>query len=366
LFDAAQRRLKHVQALREIDIAITGSVDLRVSLKTILEQVLSQMNVDAACVLLLNPYTQTLEYAAGRGFRTNALQHTRLRLGEGYAGQAALGRRTVHVAELNKRKTDFLRSPFFSSEGFITYFAVPLIAKSQVRGVLEIFHRSQLNPDHEWLDFLDALAGQAAIAIDNTSLFDDLQRSNQELILAYDATIEGWSRALDLRDKETEGHTQRVNDLTVQIARSMRYSEGELIHVRRGALLHDIGKMGIPDNILLKPGPLTPDERTEIQRHSEIGHRIAQVIPELLPIAELILRHHEWWNGQGYPLKLSGEDIPVEDRILSIVDAFDAMTNYRPYRDPMLVKDAIRELKSNSGTHFDPEIVKAFVKMLEN
>ena len=207
-------------------------------------------------MLLLNSHLQTLDYAAGRGFRTDALQHTRLRLGEGYAGRAALARQLIHIPDLRGRKTDFLRSPYFSAEGFVAYYAVPLIAKGEVKGVLEVFHRALLDPDREWLDFLETLAGQAAIAIENAELFEGLQRSNTELVLAYDATIEGWSRALDLRDKETEGQSQRVTEITESLARVIDISAAELTHVRRGALLHDIGKLGIPDAILYKPEPL--------------------------------------------------------------------------------------------------------------
>ena len=139
-------------------------------------------------------------------------------------------------------------------EGFVSYYAMPLIAKGMVKGVLELLHREPLHPDQDWLDFMDALAGQAAIAIDNAQLFIDLQRSNTELVIAYQATIEGWSRALDLRDKETEGHTQRVTEMTLRLGRAMRLSESELVQVRHGALLHDIGKMGVPDAVLLKAG----------------------------------------------------------------------------------------------------------------
>src|SRR5208283_4801780 len=133
-------------------------------------------------------------------------------------------------------------------------------AKGAVEGVLEIFHRRPFEPTSEWLEFLESLAGQASIAIDNSTLFDGLQKSNNELSLAYDTTIEGWSHALDLRDKETEGHTQRVTDMTLKLARRLGIPEDDLIHIRRGALLHDIGKMGVPDGILLKPGALTEEE----------------------------------------------------------------------------------------------------------
>ncbi len=180
---------------KRIDIAITGSLDLRISLGAILEQVRFQIGVDAADVLTLNPLTLNLNYEVGMGFRKNALEHTHLRLGAGYAGRAARDRRRIHVPDLRGQEADFLRSPAFLEEGFLSYEALPLIAKGQVKGVLEIFHRSPLALEGGQDDFLEALVGQAAIAIDNAWLFDELQRSNQELVLAYDATIEGWSHA---------------------------------------------------------------------------------------------------------------------------------------------------------------------------
>ena len=312
LFEKAQRNLNKVQALRQIDIAITGSVDLRISLGTILDQVMSQTGVDAANVLVLNPHTHNLNYVTGRGFRSTSLQHTHLRLGEGYAGRAALERRTLSIPNLRKLNTDFLRSPSFLAESFVSYFAVPLIVKGQVKGVLEIFTRSPFDPGIEWVDFLEALAGEAAIAIDYASLFDDLQHSNQELILAYDSTIEGWSRALDLRDKETEGHTQRVTEMTMRLARSVGVSEFDLVHMRRGALLHDIGKMAISDTILLKPGPLTEEEWEEMHKHPIYAQQMLAPIPYLRSALDIPYCHHERWDGTGYPRSLKGERYPAD------------------------------------------------------
>jgi GAF domain-containing protein len=215
----ADRRLGHLQALRAIDTAITSSLDLRLTLSVFLDQVVAQLNVDAAAVLLLNEATQELEHAAARGFRSRALQHTQLPLGQGHAGQAALERRIICIEDLQSVPTYLARSPLLEKESFITYVAVPLIAKGHVNGVLELFHRRPFSPAGEWCEFLETLAGQAAIAIDNARMFDGLQRSNTELILAYDTTLEGWSRAMDLRDKETEGHTRRVTEATLRLAR---------------------------------------------------------------------------------------------------------------------------------------------------
>ena len=214
-----RRQLEHLTALVEIDRAINFSFDLNLSLKTLLTHVIVQLGVDAADVLLFNPATRTLEYVAGRGFHTKAIEQARQPLGEGFAGKAAQERSIVHISDLAKEHDSFLRGILLAGEDFVSYIGVPLIAKGEVMGVLELFHRTRIEHDEEWLDFLKALASQAAIAIDNVTLFDNLQRSNTELFQAYDATIEGWSRALELRDDVTEGHTQRDAGLTVKLAR---------------------------------------------------------------------------------------------------------------------------------------------------
>jgi HD-GYP domain-containing protein (c-di-GMP phosphodiesterase class II) len=331
----------------------------------LLGQVTTQLNVDAADILLFNPHTQALEFAAGHGFRTTALQYTQLRLGEGYAGQAALERQTIRVQNLKEQKADFLRSPSpLAEEAFISYCGVPLLAKGDVCGVLEVFNRSMLEPDVDWLDFLETLAGQAAIAVENAMLFKDLQRSNSELTLAYDATIEGWSRALDLRDKETEGHTQRVTEMSVELARRMGIEAGELIHIRRGAMLHDIGKMGIPDRILLKPGPLTEDEWQIMRQHPRYAHELLSPIAYLSSALDIPLYHHERWDGSGYPHGLKGEQIPLSARIFTVVDVFDALTSDRPYRPARSHRQALDYIQSQNGQHFDPKVVEAFLDMI--
>ena len=210
------------------------------------------------------------------------------------------------------------------SEGFVAYSAVPLVAKGLIKGVLEVFHRSALELDPEWLEFLEALAGQAAIVVDNATLFEGLRRSNLELTLAYDATIEGWSRAMDLRDHETEGHSRRVTEMTLRLARALEIGEAELVHVRRGALLHDIGKMGIPDPILLKPGPLTDDEWVGHAPPPDLRLELLSPISFLRPALEIPYCHHEKWDGSGYPRGLKGEQIPLAARIFAAVDIWDA------------------------------------------
>jgi len=357
------RQFARLAALRAIDMAITASLDLRVTLSVFLDQVTSQLQVDAADVLLLNGYTQTLEYAAGRGFRTTALQRTRLRLGEGHAGRAARERRIVSIPNMAEAMGEFVHAPLLAGEAFVAYYGVPLIAKGQPKGVLEVFHRAPLDADHEWLDFLEALAGQAAIAIDNAALFDDLQRSNVELALAYDTTLEGWSRALDLRDKETEGHTQRVTEVTMRLARAMGLSEAELVHIRRGALLHDIGKMGVPDNILHKPGPLSDEEWVIMRQHPVLAYELLAPIGFLRPALDIPYSHHEKWDGRGYPRGLKGAQIPLAARIFAVVDVWDAMRSDRPYRTGAPEEQVRAHLRALAGTHFDPDVVPVFLEL---
>jgi HD-GYP domain-containing protein (c-di-GMP phosphodiesterase class II) len=321
--------------------------------------------VDAADILLFNPATQTLEYADGRGFRTTALKHTQLRLGEGHAGRAALERRTIRIQNVSSGDDSFSRSPLLSQEGFADYFGVPLISKGQVKGVLEIFHRTLLHPDQEWLDFLEALGAQAAIAVDNAVMFNDVERSNTELILAYDTTLEGWSRALDYRDKETEGHSQRVTDMTVTMARAMGSSDEELVNVRRGALLHDIGKLGVPDNILLKPGKLTDEEWAIMKKHPTIAHDLISPIPFLKKALDIPYCHHEKWNGAGYPRGLKGEEIPLAARIFSVVDVWDALRSDRPYRPAWSKEKTMEYILQEVGTGFDPKVVEVFLKVMK-
>ena len=359
-----QKQLDQMSALRAIDHAITSSVDLNLTLSILLTQLVKHLQIDAACILLWNPDTERLEYVAGLGFRTTSLSHTKLRLGEGYAGIAALEHRVIKKEYLSSHDTDFLRSPTFGQEGFVSYFGVPLIAKGQVKGILEIFNRSVINPDAEWLSFLEMLGGQAAIAVDNATLFSDLQRSNTEITSAYDATIEGWSRALDMRDHETEGHTQRVTEMTLQLARRIEMPKKELIHIRRGAMLHDIGKMGIPDRILHKPGPLTTEEWVTMRQHPQYACALLSPIDYLRPAKDIPCYHHERWDGSGYPTGLKGVEIPLSARLFAVVDVYDALTSDRPYRSAWSKEAAINYIGEKAGELFDPRITYAFLQLV--
>lgn len=359
----ARQRLEQLQALRTIDVAITSSRDLPKTLDIILEELIACVNMDVAVILLLNKTNQVLEYAAARGLRTQALRYTKLRVGQGIAGVAAQERTIVHVADLRKSHFLFSQAPLLKDEGVISYLAVPLISDDQVKGVLEIFYRTPFEPDDEWKTFLESLARQTAIAIDHATLFSNLQQTNTDLLKAYDSTIEGWSRALDLRDKETVGHTLRVTELTLRLAEVMGLSPKELTYIRWGALLHDIGKMGIPDAILLKPGPLTNEERQTMQNHPEYAYDMLLHIDHLRPALDIPYCHHEKWDGTGYPRGLRGEEIPLAARIFAVIDVWDALSSDRPYRRAWPADKVLDYIRNESGKHFDPHIVEVFINL---
>ena len=356
--EQAGRRLQHLASLSEIDRNIASNFNLNLSLKIVLQHVIEQMEVDAADVLVFNTGMQDLEYAAGSGFRSTVIKGKRLRLGEGLAGRAALERINIQIPDCAASGTVFSQAELLAEEHVAAYFAVPLISKGQVKGVLEIYHRTPLKPNKEWLDFLNTLAGQAAIAIDVVQLFDNLQRSNTELAMAYDATIKGWSYALDMRDKETEGHTQRVTEVTLKLGRAFGLSEAELVQVRWGALLHDIGKMGVPDGILHKPGPLTEEEWVLMKKHPSLAYELLSPIRYLRQALDIPYCHHEKWDGTGYPRGLKGEQIPLIARIFAVIDVWDALNSDRPYRAAWSEEKVLDHIRSLAGTHFDPQVVK--------
>jgi HD-GYP domain-containing protein (c-di-GMP phosphodiesterase class II) len=353
-----KRQVEHMTALSDISISISSSLDIRVTLNVLLEKLTTLLKVDAADVLLLDKDSLYLNYAAGRGFSASAVQSTHVRLGKGHAGQAAYERRALIITDLSGTLTNALKG-----EEFESYIAMPLIARGKVKGVLEIFQRKALEPTQEWMAFLELLAGQAAIAIDNASLVDSLQRFATELTLSYDATLEGWGRTLEFRDKDTQGHTERVTEMTLRLGRLLEMTDPELMQVRRGALLHDIGKIGIPDAILLKPGPLSTEEKEIMQLHPVYAHKLLSGIPFLRPAMDIPYCHHEMWNGQGYPRGLKGEDIPFKARVFSVIDVADALITDRPYRAAWPVEKAYQHIAALRGVHFDPSVVDAFIDM---
>jgi len=239
--------------------------------------------------------------------------------------------------------------------------------KLAIEAALEEYNRS--NPEYP----LSISVGFAVKDSPNTTMQDlfreaDNNMYREKLYSARSprsAIVKTLARALEARDFITQGHAARLQDLIVAMARAISMPENSLTGLKLFAQVHDVGKVGISDNILFKPGPLNSEEKREMQRHCEIGHRIALSSPDLASIADWILKHHEWWNGEGYPLGLKGEEIPIECRMLAIVDAFDAITNDRPYRAARSTEWAIAEIRRCAGTQFDPRLVEKFIQVIQ-
>jgi HD-GYP domain-containing protein (c-di-GMP phosphodiesterase class II) len=364
LFTELERSLQQVRALNAVDVAINASLDLRVTLNILLDQAITLLDVDAADVWMYNPVTQDLEYAVGRGFHQAQPTVTSIRLGDGFASRVVIERKLLNIQDLGSSNRGFEEIKRLSGEGLNAYVGVPLIAKGQVKGVLEIFQRTEYELSPEWIEMLDSLAGQAAIAIDNANLFDQLQRSNEDLIHSFDATLENWVRTVGYRNGDPDGHIDRVVDLTLKLARLMGVREEDMVQIRRGALLHDIGMVRVPDFILKKPVPLSKEERDAIELHPNYANQMLSPISFLRPCVDIPYCHHERWDGSGYPRKLSGKQIPLSARIFAAVDVWDALRSERPYRPAWESEQARNYLKAQAGVQFDPEVVELLMDMV--
>jgi putative nucleotidyltransferase with HDIG domain len=356
-------KLRRLTSLRAIDIAITDSPDEEALLGVLLNQIMEQLGTDAVSLLLWHPDKELLIHAGSLGFRTEALRFTRLRIGEGLAGKVALDKQLVLIGDFDRSQESLVQSPLLKQEGFQAYCAAPLLSRGELKGVLELFNRKPLEPDEEWREFLDVLTGQSAIALDHSELVKGLRQANSDLVNAWDSTIQGMSLALDLRDQETEGHSLRVTAMSEELARVVGLPDSELVHIHRGALLHDIGKMAIPDAILLKPGPLDEEEMAIMKKHPDLARGMLAAIEFLGPARDIPLYHHEKWDGTGYPRGLKGEEIPLVARIFALVDVWDALTSDRPYRKAWTEDKTAAHIRSLSGTHFDPSLTERFLSL---
>jgi PAS domain S-box-containing protein len=358
-----QSRMHRLNALHTIDTAINSSFDLRFTYQVLLEQVLSLTEGSSACIILLDQNVGTHTLLSSLGFETSENNLKEMVPDNPLLDRAFIERRIVFSREIElDDKLSFAK--LLVREQISHYCAVPLIVKGYVRGVMEIFFQNNEELDLEISNFLETIAQQAAIALESSQNFERLQKSNQELLQAYDDTLAGWVNFLDLRDEETEGHTLRVVESTLKVCKSLGFSSKELMQINRGVLLHDIGKVGVPDSILNKPGPLTDEEWVIMKKHPVYAYQMLYPIAYLRPALDIPYCHHEKWDGSGYPRGLKGSEIPLSARIFAIVDVYDALSSNRPYRKAWPKEDVIKYIRENSGSHFDPDIVEKCLAML--
>ena len=350
--------MQAAETLRIASIELTKNLNPTLVLEALLDYLCWLLPYDYASVSLLDEYGNLVP-TARRDFRADHADSSCLSGGAIEQDSAELARQAIA-----KRKTLTIHQPAADQGDYHTRLIIPLSWESSVLGII-FAERCSNTFSEEQVHYGEALASQSTVAIHNAQLFDELSRADRELVQSYDATIEGWSRALELRDHDTEGHTLRVTELTLQLATHLGTDAAELIQIRRGSLLHDIGKVAIPDAVLLKPEPLNLEERRIMEMHPEYARQMLQGISYLQPALDIPYCHHERWDGTGYPRGLKETAIPRSARIFSVVDVWDALIHDRPYHKAWTQADVKQYIREQAGIFFDPAIVDAFLEILD-
>ncbi|MBI5935673.1 MAG: GAF domain-containing protein [Chloroflexi bacterium] len=356
-------QLGQLGALMDVGQAVNSSLGLKKVLEVVMDSLIRLMQAERGFLMLKDP-SGKLTIQTARGVAEGGAHE------EAFSGSTTIIR-TVSDSGRPILTTNAQDDPRFEMQYSVaalqlrSILCAPLKLKDDLIGVIYVDHRGMPDVFHDSdMNLISAFADQAAVAIDNARLFEDLKAANKELEIAYEATLQGWVRALDLRDKETEGHTQRVTNLSVKLADAMGVERSDLIHIQRGALLHDIGKMAIPDAVLLKPDSLTEEERTLIRQHPIFAYEMLKPIQFLHRAIDIPYCHHEKWDGTGYPRALKELEIPFSARIFSIVDVWDALTSDRVYRKALPAEEVRAHLRQQSGRHFDPRVAEAFLDLV--
>jgi PAS domain S-box-containing protein/putative nucleotidyltransferase with HDIG domain len=354
------QRENEMEAISSLSSALRIAYDRDEMFPVVLEQIMNLMKVRAACLAMVDPVTNTIiiEQSTGDFSFDNSLHISILQ--DLSAGIIKSGQ-PYYADDIDPHAGSTMRSCIKIT---LAMAGIPLVAQNETFGVLWVIRHHEINKNE--FPLLSLLGNIVAIAISRAKLHNQTLNFAQDLAQAYEATIEGWARALEIRDKETEGHARRVADLTLELARQLGLTNGDLINMRRGALLHDIGKMAIPDNVLLKPGPLNSDEWTIMRRHPIIAKELLGPIAQLQPALDIPYYHHEKFDGSGYPLGLKQNEIPLAARIFTVVDVWDALCSNRPYRAAWpedMVKTYIR---AQTGKQFDPIVVDAFFQVIQD
>jgi PAS domain S-box-containing protein len=365
LFRETSQRAQEAAIIADVGRDISETLQLNVTLERIAAHAQELFRARTCAVYVPDPGTTRLRAIAALGPSADEIKAATFNLGSGVLGSIALAQRGEIVNNIGNDPRAVL-VPGTVDLPIEHLMGVPVLRRGVLDGLIAIW---RVGAGEEFasadLEFLTSLAGQVGVAIQNARLFENLQRSNQELSRAYDTTLEGWARALEMRDKETLGHSRRVTELTLGLARRLGVPESELANIRRGVLLHDIGKMGIPDSLLKKTGPLSDEEWVDMRKHPQYAYDLLHPIAYLRPSLEIPYAHHENWDGSGYPRGLKGTEIPLSARIFTVVDVYDALLYDRPYRRAWPRPQVLDYILQQSGTKFDPAIVDAFLSLVE-
>jgi HD-GYP domain-containing protein (c-di-GMP phosphodiesterase class II) len=353
-------RIKSLSILTETSTLIGSTLNLQKLLSVIMEKLKEVMQAEASSIFQIDEKTKELYFVVATGEKGEEAKEIRIPWGKGIVGWTAEKGVTLNVPDVSKDKRFFQDVDKKTQWKTRSILAVPLKIKGKVIGVAEVLNKLGDEPFTKRDErIFEAIAKQAAVAIDNARLYTDLSDLFKSSIRALVNTVEA-------KDKYTRGHTERVTEYSLMIARKLNLAQTEIQRIELSALLHDVGKIGIPDKILLKPGKLTEEEYEVVKEHPDRGVSIMQPIKQLHTVLDGIKYHHERMDGKGYPEGLKGNEIPLVAKIITIGDAYDAMTTDRPYRKALSQEEAIRRLKKDSPAQFDPELVDAFIDCLEN
>ncbi|MBI3914482.1 MAG: GAF domain-containing protein [Chloroflexi bacterium] len=359
-YQQMERRATQLKNLIEISREMSTSLNIDEVLRGVMEKAVKLLRAQSGSLLLIDEQTQELIFKVALGPAGAILSDTRLPPGVGIAGAVARDGKPLIV---NDAKADPRHYGGVDASTALTtqmLLCVPLISRARVTGVLEVINKLDGAPFlDEDAETLAAFALEGAIALENARLYSDLKR-------AFTDTVRVIANAVEARDPYTAGHTNRVTQLALETARELGWTTEQMDVLEIGALLHDIGKIGVSDAILRKPGKLTDDEYTEMKRHPIVGANMLEGVGLLRPILAYVLYHQERFDGTGYPFGLKGKEIPIEGRLLPVVDTFDAITSDRPYRKGRTPAEAVAEIVKNRGTQFDPVVVDAFLRAYQH
>jgi PAS domain S-box-containing protein len=361
IHDITDRRQREheLQAIATLSSALRTAPGLKEMLPVISNEIVNLVNCDCETIEIIDPQTgdAVVEVAYGMWEK---LVGQRQKSGTGMNAVISATRQPFLTANLEKDSRAFYHP--WARYGIIGCVGVPMIAQEKLIGFIWIGRKSEISKNE--IRLISAVTDIAANAIYRSALHEQTRKTAADLAEAYETTLEGWAQALELREHETAGHCKRVIKYTVTLAKTLGFTGNDLVNIKRGASLHDIGKMGIPDNILLKKGPLTQKEWAVMRRHPVYAQKLLSRIPYLIPAIDIPYYHHEKWDGTGYPKGLKGEQIPLSARLFSVIDVWDALSSNRPYRKAWPQDQVIKYLKDQSGFQFDPEVVDAFLKLI--
>jgi len=357
---------KGLSTLLNVSSALASTLELSDVLQIAIESAVDLLSLDTGAIYTLDEVNLYL------GATTPPLPNQfpeELRLAQiddhPHIKKAITTKAPVYIPEVSRESLSSAEKVVVDSRNLISILYFPLLLKDAAIGAFIVGTTGNVRRfTKDEIGLCHALSCQSALAISNAQLYEQAQQALVDLTQAYDATLEGWSFALDMRDHDTDQHTHRVTELTITLAKRMGIPELKLEDIRRGALLHDIGKMGIPDAILCKPSTLSKSEWVMMKKHPELACQLLSKIEYLKPAIDIPYCHHEKWDGSGYPRKLKGEEIPFSARIFAVVDVFDALTSDRPYRKAWTNEEAVKYIKEQSGKHFAPDIVQVFLEIL--